>query len=83
MYLLSKDWEKIYNTDSFKRLGEAKWNPTENRCEIWAAIHFKVIYAETGFSESLQKYIVAIEKSAHELEWGFTRKTDSLDSDKK
>ena len=43
-------------------------------------MHYKVIYAETGFSENLQKYIVAIEKSSHELQWQFTRKTISPDS---
>ena len=63
-----------------KRLGEAVWQTTYNRCDIWAAVHYKVIYAETGFSENLQKYIVAIEKSSHELQWQFTRKTISPDS---
>ena len=64
-------------------MGEAKWDSTNQVCEIWAAVHYKIIYAETGFSENLQKYIVAIEKSSHELHWGFTRKTDSPDSTRK
>ena len=49
----------------------------EQTCKIYANTHFKIIYAEMGFSENLQKYIVKVEKSAQEQSWKFNRKLPS------
>ena len=61
-------------------LGKKTWFQSSYRCEIWAAVHYKIVYAEMGFNENLQKYIVSIEKSASKLDWTFNRKTDTSDS---
>jgi len=46
----------------------------EQTCRIYANVHFKITYAEMGFSENLQKYIVKIEKTSNEQLWKFNRK---------
>ena len=39
-------------------------------------MHFKITYAEMGFSENLQKYIVKIEKTSNEQLCTFNRKIE-------
>ena len=46
----------------------------EQTCRIYANVHYKIIYAEMGFSENLQKYIVKVEKSSEQQLWKFNRK---------
>ena len=60
---------------SFAQLGEATWFSTSNTCEIYASVHYKIVYAETGFTENLQKYIVEVERSAHPINWRYNRKS--------
>ena len=77
-----KDWGTIKTTPSYLTLGKKTWFQSSYRCEIWAAVHYKIVYAEMGYNENLQKYIVSIEKSASKLDWTFNRKTDTSDSGK-
>lgn len=59
--------------------GEAEMiaDGTDHTCKIYSNVHYKIIYAEMGFSENLQKYIVKIEKSASQQLWRFNRKLES------
>ena len=49
----------------------------EQTCKIHANVHYKIIYAEMGFSTNLQRYIVQIEKSSRENLWKYNRKVTS------
>lgn len=48
--------------------GSAEWVEAgdSQTCRIYANVHYKITYAEMGFSENLQKYIVKIKKSTNE-----------------
>ena len=49
--------------------GFGEWVAAEDEktCKIYANVHYKIFYAEMGFSENLQKYIVKIEKGSNQL----------------
>ena len=61
---------------TFSQLGVSSWSQNFWNCEIYASVHYKIIYAEMGFSENFQKYIVEVQKSAHQVDWTFNRMTD-------
>ena len=42
-------------------------------CTIYANVHYRVIYAEVGAEQYLQKYIVRAEKRAEPTHWTFNR----------
>ena len=46
----------------------------EQTCRIYANLHYTIVYAEMGFSENLQRYIVKVEKSSRQQLWKFNRK---------
>ena len=78
--LFVQDWGTIKTEPSFLQLGKKEWFQGSQTCEIWAGVHYKIVYAEMGYNENLQKYIVSIEKSASKVDWTFNRKTDTSDS---
>lgn len=61
-------------------MGEKTWLSSANTCIIYANVVYKIYYAEMGFSENLQKYIVAVEKYSTPIDWIFNRKT-TIDSE--
>jgi len=50
-----KDWEAIAAVPTFQLQGQAEWVAAddEQTCRIYANVHYKIIYAEMGFSENL------------------------------
>ena len=65
---------QIKTIPTFNLLGQATRRSATQECKIYANVHYKVIYAEMGFNENKQKYIVEIQKSSHEVDWTFNRK---------
>ena len=60
-----------------KILGQATYQSNQQQCEIYAGLHYKIIYAEMGFKQNLQKYIVRVERSAEPIIWKYNRKDPS------
>ena len=42
-------------------------------CKIYSNVHYRIYWAEMGFSQSLQKYIVEMEKTTEEEIWTHNR----------
>jgi len=73
-FYYEKDWMQVIEDASVADLGVAEWDTQTNSCKIFANMHFMVVYSAMGYTENPQKYIVKVEKSAHQTEWTYNRK---------
>ena len=75
-----QDWKEINQVAiDLQRLGQATWDSVNQICKIYAAVNYEIIYAEMGFNENMQKYVVQMEKHAQEIDWHYNRRTDVFD----
>ena len=65
--------------ESAAKLGtvEDEYDSESKTCDIYANVHYKIVYSEMGFTQNLQKYIVKMEKSAEKTKWTFNRSQET------
>jgi len=59
-------------------LGQATYDSNNKSCKLYSNVHYQIIWAEMGFSDNPQNYIVEVRKSAIEEEWAYNRQSPDI-----
>ena len=49
------------------------WDEATKTCRLKANVHYQIMYAQMGYEQNLQNYVLKMVKSAADTEWTFNR----------
>lgn len=58
---MGQDWKEVREQEDFKNLGTVSvFDEDRKTCTVAASVHYKILYAQMGYGENPQNYILSI-----------------------